>query len=313
VLFSFPVVFALERANFDLITLAAILLALELDRRGGALAEIAAGCLLAVGPWVKIYPGLIGVALLALRRYRTFGGFVAGGIAIGLSAPAETLRSFDILRLAMERSEDVPFGPWSHSLSLAWLNIGYAAAQNGFGGLAKVPSSLVAGAIVTPALAWVGWRISRSEQRRLLTYPLLLWVVALASFVPVIANDYSLVFLPLAVVGVYSRRDPPILHAAMALLFLTLQPIALPINGFLLLAFKLAGIFAVGAMLVRRARELGGKSAVAPDQGPRTPAHGDAPASVASAAADAERAGVAAGATARVGGTPGDSFARVIP
>ena len=126
VLFSLPAVFALERANFDLITLAAILLALQLDRRGGAFAEIAAGCLLAVGPWVKIYPGLIGVALLALRRYRVFGGFVAGGIAIGLAAPAETLRSFDILRLAIERSQYLRFGAWSHSLSLAWLNIGYS-------------------------------------------------------------------------------------------------------------------------------------------------------------------------------------------
>ena len=286
-LFSLPVVFALERANFDLITLAAILLALALDRRGGAFAEIAAGCLLAVGPWVKIYPGLIGLALLALRRYRIFGGFVAGGIAIGLAAPAETLRSFDILRLAMERSEDVPFGLWSHSLSLAWINIGHTAAQNGNATIAKVPSSLVAGVIVAPALAWVCCCVFRSEARRLLAYPLLLWVVALASFVPVIANDYSLVFLPLALLAVYSRRDPPIVHVAIALLFLPLQPIALPISPFLLLLCKLVGVFAVGAMLVARARELGGnaRAQAEANQGPRAPAHGDASASVASAAA----------------------------
>ena len=28
------------------------------------------GCVLAVGPWVKIYPGMVGIGLLALRRYR---------------------------------------------------------------------------------------------------------------------------------------------------------------------------------------------------------------------------------------------------
>jgi len=274
VLFSFPVVFALERANFDLITLAAILLALRLERRGGKLAEFAAGCLLAVGPWVKIYPGLLGLALLALRHYRMFAGFVVGGIAIGLAAPAETLRSFEILRLAMERTrEGTPLGGWAHSVSLAWLEIVHFAKQSGFGVLATVPSWFVAAAVVVPPLLWVCLRVYRCEQRRLLTYPLLLWVVALASFVPEIANDYSLVFLPLAAVAVYSRREPRIVHAGMALLLLVLQPFALPINPFVLLLFKVAGVYAVGAMLVRRADEL--------DQGAAVPAQ--RPASVAAA------------------------------
>jgi len=258
VLVTFPVVFALERANFDLITLAAILLALRLERRGGAFAEIAAGVVLSVGPWVKIYPGLIGVALLALRQYRVLLGFLGGGIAIGLAAPAETLRSFEVLRLAIERSRDAPFGPWSHSLSLAWLRIGDAAAQHGIGALARVPSSLAAVAILSPILVWVSWHVYRCQERRRLTYPLLLWVVALGSFVPVIANDYSLVFLPLAMVAIYSLRDSPLVHAAVALLLLPFLPIALPIHPYLLLLFKLGGAFAVGAMLVRRARELGG-------------------------------------------------------
>jgi hypothetical protein len=257
VLFSFPVVFALERANFDLITLAAILLALQLERRGGKLAEFVAGCLLAVGPWVKIYPGLIGFALLALRHYRMFAGFAVGGIAIGLAAPSETLRSFEILRLAMERTrEGTPLGGWAHSVSLAWLEIVHWAKQSGLGVLAKVPSWFVAAAVVAPALFWVCLRVYRSEKRRLLTYPLLLWVVALASFVPEIANDYSLVFLPLAAVAIYSRRDSRIVRAGMVLLVVVLQPFALPINPFVLLLFKVLGAYAVGAMLVRRAGEL---------------------------------------------------------
>jgi hypothetical protein len=272
VLFSAPVVFALERANFDLITLAAILLALRLERRGGKFAEVAAGCLLAVGPWVKIYPGLIGVALFALRRYRMLAGFVGGGIAIGLAAPAETLRSFEILRLAMERTrEGTPLGAWAHSVSIAWLEIVQQAKLSGFGALAKVPSWLVAAAAVTPALFWVCLRVYQCEKRRFLTYPLLLWVVALASFVPEIANDYSLVFLPLAAVAVYSRREPRIVHAGMVLLLVVLQPFALPINPFVQLLFKLVGLYAVGAMLVLRANELGG-AAAARDQGPALPA-----------------------------------------
>ena len=276
-LFSFPVVFALERANFDLITLAAILLALRVARRGGTLAELAAGCLLAVGPWVKIYPGLIGFALLALRHYRMFAGFVAGGIAIGLLAPAETLRSFEILRLAMERTrEGTPFGAWGHSVSIAWLDIAHRAGQSGIGALGSVPSWLVAAAVVGPALCWVCLRIYRCEQRCRLAYPLLLWVVALGSYVPEIANDYSLVFLPLAAVAIYSRREPWPVHAGMALFLLALQPFALPINPFLLLLFKLVGLFAVGAMLVRRADELGGPAPATADQGSLVPAQGAA-------------------------------------
>ena len=64
-----------------------------------------------------------------------------------------------------------------------------------------VARGLAAAAIVTPWLLWVCWRVYRCERRRQLTYPLLLWVVALGSFVPGIANDYSLVFLPLAIVA----------------------------------------------------------------------------------------------------------------
>jgi hypothetical protein len=292
VLFSFPVVFALERANFDLITLAAILVAVLLLRRGSPFAEIAAGCILAVGPWVKIYPGLLGVALLALRRYRVLGGFIGGGIAIGLFAPTETLRSFEILRLAIERTrESAPLGAWGHSLSIAWLNIVHIAGQNGVGFLAKVPSWLVTAALLTPALGWVCWRIYGCEQRRLLTYPLLLWVVALASFVPEIANDYSLVFLPLAIVAVYSRREPLVVHVAMALLLLPLQPIALPMSPFVLLLFKLLGLFAVGAMLVARARELGTAATGTADQGSAEPAQGDASAAGTSASGASPGAG----------------------
>jgi Glycosyltransferase family 87 len=264
-LFSFPVLFTLERGNFDLIALAAILLALPLDRRGGWAAEIAAGCLLAVAPWVKIYPGLIGIGLLALRRYRVFAGFVGAGVAIGLATPRETLRSFEVLRMAIDQvrqtQAQAPAWPFNHSLSLAWMHIGEAATRNGLPAVARVPGPVVAAALLAPALAWVCYRIYRCEQRRRLTYPLLLWVVALGSYVPDIANDYSLVILPLAVVATYRRRESRLVHAAMVLLLISMQPIALPIHPYLLLLCKLAGVLAVGAMLVERAEDIGSGAA----------------------------------------------------
>jgi len=190
------------------------------------------------------------------------------------------------LRLAMERTrEGTPLGAWGHSVSIAWLEIAHRAEQSGFGALVKVPGFLVAGVVVAPVLLWVCFHVYRCEKRRLLSYPLLLWVVALASFVPEIANDYSLVFLPLAVVAVYSRREPLVVHAAIALWLLATQPFALPINPFVLLLFKLLGLYAVGAMLVGRARELGAAATAAVDHGPGEPAQGDAsPAASASGA-----------------------------
>jgi hypothetical protein len=87
VLFSSPVIFQLERANFDLITLAAILIALPLFRRETAATDFLAGCVLAVGPWVKLYPGLMSLGLLALRRWKALAGFVVAGAVIGLLTP----------------------------------------------------------------------------------------------------------------------------------------------------------------------------------------------------------------------------------
>ena len=69
------------------------------------------------------------------------------------------------------------------------------------------------------------------------------------------ANDYSLVFLPLAALAVWDRRDPLMVHVALGLLLLWWQPLALPIDARLLFVIKFLGLGAVGACLVRRASQ----------------------------------------------------------
>ena len=85
---------------------------------------------------------------------------------------------------------------------------------------------------------------------------LLLWVVALATFVPMVSNDYNFCFLPLTVVAVWDRRDPLLVHVALVLLLLWWQPIAISLGDRTLFWFKLLGLCAAAVSLVERTCEL---------------------------------------------------------
>jgi hypothetical protein len=268
VLLSFPVVFALERANFDLITLLAILLAVPLMRRGTGAADFAAGALLSLGPWVKIYPGVLGAGLVSLRRWKALAGFVVGGLAIGLATPRETLWSFRVIREAIRRVQlwalfPGEYGAWTHSLPIAWIRFRVATAGTPIGALAqRIPPWCLSVVVVVPLLAWVCLRIYRSRGDVRVAYPLFLWLVSLASFVPDIANDYSLAPFPLAAVAVVGMNDPLPLRLSLLPLLLWWQPISLPISGIVVLVIKLVGVAAVGVALTLRAESL----AVAPPE-----------------------------------------------
>ncbi|HVU00272.1 MAG TPA: glycosyltransferase family 87 protein [Polyangiaceae bacterium] len=257
VLATFPMVYLFERANFDIVTLAGILLAVPLFETEDPRLEFLGGVLLAFGPWVKVYPGLLGLALVALRRHRALAGFVVGGVGIFLAMPAETLESFGVLRLAIERvSRGVApdtYAVWSHSLSMAYL---HAVASLGPSRLhellARVPGAAVGLLAVLPLLGWVLLRVRRARSRDVL-YPTLLWTVSVASFVPEIANDYSLLFLPLAAACVVGRGESRPTRALLALSAVSLQPFLLPIPGLVLLAAKVCAVVGVGTSLVGRA------------------------------------------------------------
>jgi len=264
VLYSFPVLFQLERANFDLITLAAMLGALPLLNERGTrwerAAEFAGGALLAIGPWVKVYPGFLGVGLLALRRHRALAGFVVAGAAVFAAAPSETIHSFERLRDAIERTKQsakfIPYGTWSHSLSMGIRTLVRTTENEGLGHLArKVPAEALALVLMLVPLVWVSLRVYRAPHRERLTFAYLLWIVALASFLPQIANDYSLAFLPLAAVGCMGRGEHWSTWALLAIGSVALQPFALPVSGLVLLLPKVCSVLAVGQSIARRARE----------------------------------------------------------
>ncbi|HEY6556785.1 MAG TPA: glycosyltransferase family 87 protein [Polyangiaceae bacterium] len=277
VLFSSPVIFELERANFDLITLAAMLAALPLLYRGTPKLEFLAGCILAMGPWVKLYPGLMALGLLALRRWRATAGFVVVGVAIFLLAPHQTLRSLKVLHIAVERAKPASFlndyAPCVHSLSVLWGKLARAFPGTVVDGpLRALPVGLVAGAVVITMAGYVCFRMFRMRASVLLVYPLLLWLNALGSCVGLIANDYSLAFLPLAVMAVASFKDPWFVKISLALLLVWWQPVALGISGVPLLAIKMLGLIAVGVSLIERTKELALQGSAAAAEQPQVTA-----------------------------------------
>lgn len=264
VLFNSAVVFEMERANWDFISFAAILAALPLLKPKKPPLDFLAGCLLAICPWVKIYPGLLGIGLLCLRRWYAVAGFAVAGVGIFAAAPGETLRAVHIVKLAMDIVRRMgwlggTYPPWVHSLSMAWLRLVDVTIGRERGEpIVKYTAWAAALVVVLPLISWVGLRLFRATARDRLVYPWLLWVLAVASFVPDIANDYSLAFLPVAAVAISSFRDPPLVRVGLALLAIWWQPFSLPIPGPVMLAIKLVGVVAVGRSIILRADELGG-------------------------------------------------------
>ena len=263
---STPVLFALERGNLDLLVLLSILLAAACLRPRTTAGDIAAGVLLAVGTWIKLYPALLVFAILFLRRWRTLAAYVAAGLLVPLAqfhTIPRWLAQNGILSAVAGIGPRTGIGATigsidviSHPLFNAWIG---AWTSGPLAVLDRVPARLVALMVVVPAIVLVGNRVSRSTHRDALALPLLLWVVAMATFVPNVSNDYNLAPLPLAVLCLIDRRDRWEL-AGLALLFLWWQPFDLRTGpasaAFWDLALnlgKVCGVVMVGVLLARRA------------------------------------------------------------
>jgi hypothetical protein len=257
ILFSTPVLFALERGQCDPLSLLFILVALPLLKSRSKWAQCAAGVTLCLGPWIKVYPALLAVGLLGLRRWRAFAAFAAAGIAVAVLDFHAIQRFLVNQRFLFHYVDDIcrlsaSAAPWNHPLPnvLAGPLIG-----GKLGGLAMPLGKAAAAAFILALLAWVAYHVYHCPKRDVLAYPFFLWIVALATFASPVSNDYNLCFLPLAALAIWDRRDPLLVHVALVLMCLWWQPIAMSINGNLVLLLKVLGVMALGVGLVERARE----------------------------------------------------------
>ncbi|HEV8058302.1 MAG TPA: glycosyltransferase family 87 protein, partial [Gemmataceae bacterium] len=255
VLFSTPLLYALERGNYDLLVLPPLLIAAWCLRERSWLRDGLAGLCLAYATGIKIYPGLLIVSLLPLRRPRAVAFCGLAGLALLLFHPGD-YAAFRANAAALVAENDLritQFFSWSmHSLTATWPLL---VEPLGLKPLVRLPGGLAAALILGPIIGWVSWQIYRCTEPRRLILPYFLWLTAAATYLPPVANDYSLVFLPLAVVALWDRRDPLLVHLVMGLLLLWWQPWQLDIGPRVLMVGKVAGLWAMGISLINRVCE----------------------------------------------------------
>ena len=255
VLFSTPVVYALERGNFDLLLLAPLLVAAWALRERGWSRDGLAGLCLAYAAGIKVYPALLILGLAPLRRPRAL---VLCGIS-GMLLMLFHFNDYGAFRanaaemVAQNDPRVTHFLGWTmHSLPATWPLL---VEPLGSKLLGRVPGMVAALLILGPIIGWVSWRLFRCPEPSRAILPYFLWMTATASFFPPVANDYSLVFLPLAVLATWDRRDPAPVHMAMGLLLLWWQPWQLEVGPRVLMFGKVAAVWAVGVSLLYRIRE----------------------------------------------------------
>jgi hypothetical protein len=265
ILFSFPVLFELDRGNYDLWIVPLVVGALALMRRRTAAGDIVAGFLLAVAIWAKLYPGLLVFGVLALQRWRLAGWVAVFGALIGLADPPQLMRFIAVNEIHTDTAWKLARAfptilPWNHSLPPLWQSL-WADTP-----LAFLPGQIGAGLLLGLLLLWVSWKMYRCPDSERLSFPYFFWLVALGSFAPAVGNDYSLTPLPLVVLAVWNRADRWVVHGAFAALLLWWQPIAVPLPGRIYLFIKLAALMAAGYSLVTHAAKLSqvGSSGIEP-------------------------------------------------
>jgi len=265
ILYSTPVLFALERANYDLLIVPLVVAAVMLMRRETETADVIAAFLLAVAIWAKLYPGLLVLAVLALRRWRLTIWLAVFGALIGLADVPQLMRFLVNNNIHIEQAWALArwlsdtIHPWNHPLPNSW-----PALWSGTP-LAWLPGQIGAALLLGAPLLWVSSHMYWSPARDRLVLPYFLWVIALGTFVPPVSNDYNLTPLPLAILAVWNRDNRWFVHVALAALLLWWQPFHFPLpvtghsplgGGRIFLFIKLAGLFATGAALVERAHKL---------------------------------------------------------
>jgi hypothetical protein len=270
VLWSSPVIYAMERGNYDLLVLPLILAAVAALRDRSVVRDLAAGCCLGLAAWIKVYPIVLVPALLPLGRPRALLIGLTAMLAIGLIDYRDLPRWADNVQDLVSKGDPRLRGhiaACEHSLSGDWQ---MAWAGTPLARLQRVPGTAAALTLVLPLMAWVSYRVYRCRACAELAYPYLLWLAGAATFLPQIANDYNLFYLPLVALAVWDRRDPVFVHLGMALLLLWCQPFAVAIGPRLLLGFKVGSLVCLAAALVNRCGEVGQKSEPRPQ--PASPA-----------------------------------------
>jgi Glycosyltransferase family 87 len=250
-IYSTPAVLAMERGQCDPLVIPAMLAVAWLARGGSAGRQLATGSLLGLTAWIKYYPGLAVVGLLALGRWKAASAFVVVVGLIGLFDRVEVRQSIENGKALSHGISATPVVlPTVHSIVSCWKALPVVRANRP---LRRISPPVAAALLLVPVLIAVSRQVAQSREATSLIAPYFLWLTALATFAMPYAIDYNLIPLPLAALCVWDRRDPVFVHMMMGLFLLWWQPIELNVSGNVLLVIKLGALYAVGYCLARRA------------------------------------------------------------
>ncbi len=248
VLFSTPVLFALERGNFDVLVLLMILLTVtSLCRVSARFAEPLGGACMGLAVFLKTYPLLVLPALLAFGRWRAMAWALAVCLVLGVGMFRDNLAGVRYQQTIAEGRMGYP-GWFGHSISGAWKWTTRDTPA------ARVPGMVASAVMLAPLVAFVARRIRRAPQidRERLLLPSLLFFTAAATAWTPIAMDYKLIFLPLAILSTWDHRDPWFVHVLVLPILLYFQPLKLPIAVWPLFAMKVAALVGAGLSLAAK-------------------------------------------------------------
>lgn len=238
VLWSSPVVFAMERGNSDVLILGCLLVAAPLLAQSARMPlAVPAAALLALAAAIKIYPLAVLAALAALRRYLVLALTILFLVLVVLLLREEYLQWLNVIRtlpIAGPRVNPIlDFWLWlrgnADALRLTetgdllayldgtrdwgarhspgdwwwrfWLWAGVIAP-------ASWPVALVHVVTLTPVTAWGFWRIFTSKEAARMPLPILLWAATVGTYWMPYSYDYNLIFLPLLFVALWDTREP---------------------------------------------------------------------------------------------------------
>ena len=249
-LISYPVMFELERGNCDVLPLLAlVLLVPALTLRPRLAGDLAAAACVGFAADTKAYPGILLLGLVALRRHRA-----AALAAALLLVPAVAFWQPFSEWLAIARADSANttsvFMDYSHSLLVHWQLVWTTLGLPALGG--RLPREAMVDGLVLAAVALVSWRVFRARAEPAAAWPYLLWLTTMGTLVNATAYDYSLLYLPVAVLAAWEPRDPWRVQLCLLPALTWWLPFYVGLGGLPLLLVKVAGIVLVGALVIRR-------------------------------------------------------------
>jgi hypothetical protein len=245
-------IFSMERGNCDVLVVLALLLACVALRKPSAARDAAAGICIALATLIKVYPAIAIFGLLALRRRRAAIAAIIAGLLISAATPRATLQWLDNVRVDAQHHH-VGLVTHAHTLSGMLDDIIVSTTAVDLA-KARTAAMILASLLLLPLIIWVSRAIFQSDARHAIAWPYLLWLTQAGTFWSPISYDYKLLFLPLAMLTLWQRRDPWYAHALLVPFLLYWQPLRLPfLSPALLLAIKFAALIGIAILLVRAA------------------------------------------------------------